>query len=289
MNRLICVLAALVALAGVAVAQNADSTDVEKSLGELGQKQDNAAVFQFPRSDLRVTVDGFPIPTELGLTSWAAFKNMGSQTMMASDLVLLADEVAPVLAELQAQGFGVSAVHDHFIGEQPRLAFVHVMKLGDAKQMGQGIRAVLAKTATPKAGAKPAPTAAVNLDTARLGQILGTKGKVTGSVYKVTVGRAGVKAMGFEVSPSLGMNSWAGFTGSDADARATGDLAMTAGEVGGALKALLAGGFKVAALHNHMLDDNPRIFFVHFWGKGPADQLAQTVRNSFFQVRGPVQ
>lgn len=269
---------------------NADDLDqVEKILGAKGQVQEGALIVRFPRTDISVTIDGQPLPTAMGFVSWTAWKNMGDQTLVMGDLVLLEKEVNPVISALEEVGISIAALHNHFMREQPRVMFMHIEGMGKGADLARGLKNALGKTATPQPLGPESPQAPVPLDTRRLEDILGYSGSNAGGVFKITVARPGVMSHGMELTSSLGMNSWAGFVGSNERAHVAGDMAMTAPEVNRVSRALRNGGIEVVAVHNHMLDEQPRMFFLHYWGSGPAEKLAQTVRSAFDQIQGPVQ
>lgn len=271
-------------------AANADEFDqVEKNLGAKGQVQEGALIVRFPRTDFTVTIDGQPLPTAMGFVSWTAWKNMGDQTMVMGDLVLLEKEVNPVISALEEVRISVSALHNHFMAEQPRLMFMHIEGMGRGAELARGLKNALSKTATPQQFGSESPQAPVPLDTRRLEEILGYSGINAGGVFRITVSRPGVISRGMELTSSLGMNSWAGFVGTDTRAYVAGDMAMTAPEVNRVIRALRNGGIEVVAVHNHMLDEQPRMFFLHYWGTGPAEKLAQAVRSAFNEIQGPVQ
>jgi anaerobic selenocysteine-containing dehydrogenase len=165
---------------------------------------------------------------------------------------------------------------------------MHIGGMGDGAVMARGIRTALSKTGTPLSST-PSPTSPpLNLDTKRLEEIIGHSGQAGGGVFKITIGRGGVKMHGVEVTSSMGLNTWAAFMGTNERAHVAGDVAMTAKEVNPVIRALRKGGIEVVAVHNHMIDEQPRIFFLHYWGTGPAESLARTVREAFDQVKGPV-
>ena len=276
---------------GSSIAWGADFTDVEKILGVAGQMQEGAVVFSFPRSDIKVTIDGEPVPTAFGFGSWTAWKEMGEESMVMGDLVLLEKEVNPVISALVEADINVTALHNHFIGEIPRIMYMHVYGMGKKATLARGIRTALDKTGTPKPASAATQTTqpSLLLDTKRLQEIIGQTGKEGGGVLKITLGRAGVKMGGTEVTSSMGLNTWVAFVGTSERAHAAGDVAMTASEVNKVIRVLRKGRIDIAAVHNHMLDEQPRIFFLHYWGTGPAEQLAQTVREAFDQAKGPVQ
>ena len=275
---------------GLTGAYAADIGEVEKVLGVTGQIQEGAVVFSFPRSDLKVTIDGDPVPTAFGFGSWTAWKDMGKSWMVMGDLVLLEREINPVISALAEANINVTAIHNHFIGEEPRIMYMHVSGMGGTATLARGLRAALDKTATPESSSVSASGAqSLRLDTKRMQEIIGQPGKEGGGVLKITLGRAGVKMHGIELTASMGLNTWVAFIGTDERAHVAGDVAMTAPEVNRVIRELRKGGIDIAAVHNHMLDEQPRIFFLHYWGTGPAEKLAQTVRAAFDQAKGPVQ
>ncbi len=276
---------------GLASGYTADISEAEKVLGVKGQMQEGAVVFSFPRSDLKVMIDREPVPSALGFGSWTAWKAMGDEFMVMGDLVLLEKEINPVISALAEANINVTAIHNHFIGEEPRIMYMHIGGMGAAPILAQGIRNALNKTATPKApqATLAVPQSALTLDTKRIEEIIGHPGKAGGGVLKITLGRPGVKMDGVELTASMGLNTWVAFIGTNERAHVAGDVAMTASEVNKVIRALRKGGIDIAAVHNHMLDEQPRIFFLHYWGTGPAVQLAQTVRDAFDQAKGPVQ
>lgn len=272
---------------GLSQGYAADLSEVENILGVAGQIQEGAVVFSFPRSDIKVAIDGDPVPIALGFGSWTAWKVMGNDFMVMGDLVLLEKEINPVISALAEANINVTALHNHFIGEEPRIMYMHIGGMGPAATLANGVRNALGKMGTPKTKAlASAPVLA--LDTKRIEEIIGHPGKAGGGVFKITLGRPGVKMGGVELTASMGLNTWAAFAGTDERAYVAGDVAMTAPEVQKVIRELRKGGINIAAVHNHMLDEAPRIFFLHYWGKGPAEKLAKTVHDAFDQAKGPI-
>ena len=211
--------------------------------------------------------------------------------MVMGDLVLFEKEVNPVITALEKNGMLITALHNHFFWETPRLMFVHIGGMGPKAELAKGLRQALDKTSTPKLVGPVAPrppTPALTLNTQRLEQIIGYKGQVSGNVFKITVERQGVKMAGMELTATMGLNSWAGFVGTNARAHVAGDIVMNAQEVNRVIQALRQGGIEIVAVHNHMLDEQPRVFFLHYWGSGPAESLAKTVKAAFDQVGSPI-
>jgi hypothetical protein len=280
---------AMICCASIIIAYADGFDEVEKTLGAKGQVQEGALIVRLPRTDISVTVDGFPLPTAMGLVSWTAWKNMGDQTVVMGDLVLLEKEVNPVIAALEEAKISIASLCTHFMRENPRIMFMHIEGTGKGEELARGLKNALGKTATPPQLGPELPQAPVALDTTRIQDILGYSGTTAGGIFKITVARPGVISHGMEMTAGLGIKSWAGFAGTDTRAYVAGDMAMTASEVNQVIRSFTNGGIEVVAVHNHLLDEQPRMFFLHYWGTGIAERLAETVRSAFDQVRGPVQ
>ena len=272
------------AINGFAGAQAAPSfPGVEEALGRKGAAQPGEVLkFSFPRSDLSVTVDGVAIKPALALGSWAAFKQIGKgQSMAMGDLVLTEDEVGPVMKALQAGGIEQTAVHNHVLHESPRVMYMHFSAHGDAAKIAQTLRTALGSSKTPMGTpAAPATASAADLDTAGIARELGVAGKLNGVVYQVSVPRKErITDMGHEVPPSMGVATAINFqpTGGG-KAAVTGDFVMRATEVNKVIRALQAHGTTPTALHSHMLNEEPRLFFMHFWANDDAVTLAKGFR-----------
>ena len=260
----------------------AEWKSVEQAIGKSGAMQPGDVFkFSFPRSDLKVTARGVQIKPALALGSWVAFKKMGDRAMVMSDLVLTEDEVSPVMMKLQQEGIEQTALHNHVLNESPRVMYMHISAHGDAEKIAKSIRAALALTKTPLgAPASPAPSQELGIDTKQLDQIIGHGGKANGGVYQFSVPRAEkITEEGFEVPPSMGLATAINFqpTGGG-KAAITGDFVMTASEVNQVIRALLENGIEVTALHSHMLGEEPRLFFMHFWANDDAMKLARGLR-----------
>jgi Domain of Unknown Function (DUF1259) len=259
----------------------ADYQQVLKSLGKQGDYKANVLKVNIPRNDLHVTVAGVPTPTPFGFGGWVAMtKGDGGQDVMMGDLVLTQDEVDPVMSALLDNGLEVTALHNHFFRDEPRIYYMHVHGHGAAAQLAKEIKPALdliGKGSVPASpSTSPAASATPPLDTARLAQITGHQGEQTGAVYKITIGREDLKVteMGAPINARMGLNTWAAFVGSPDKAAIAGDVAMLAGEVTPVLTALRKHGLSVVAIHHHMTGTQPAIFFLHYWGTGPAEQLA---------------
>jgi len=267
-----------------------DLRAVQQILGTTGQLEDGVLLFRYPRSDIKVKIGGEPIPTALGFGSWVAWKSTGKAVVVTGDLALLEKEVDPVISVLQAADLQMAGLHNRFFGERPRVMFLHIFGKGDASKLAEAVSNALSKTATPVATSETAGASqpALSLDTKRIQEIIGHPGQAIGGSFKVVVGRPGVRMQGIELPSSMGANSWAGFFGTNERAHVAGDVAMSEQEVNRVIKALQKGGIQVVALQNHMLNETPRVVFLHYWGTGAAEKLAQAVRAVFDEAKGPI-
>jgi hypothetical protein len=270
----------------VAAAPKRDWKDVEQALGRAGTLlPGDVYKVSFPRSDLTVTVDGVTIKPALALGSWAGFKEVGGGHVMAmGDLVLLESEVTPVMDALQKGGIEQSALHNHLIGESPHVMYMHFDGHGDAAKLARTLHDALALTKTPMGPAPPPPSATPSVDllTADLDRIIGRPGKIAGGTYQFAIPRAEkITEHGAEVPPSMGMAIPLNFqpTG-NGRAAVTGDFVLLASEVNPVIRILRRGGIAVTALHSHMLNETPRLFFMHFWANDDAKKLATTLRTA---------
>jgi hypothetical protein len=275
----LCVLL-LSAMVSEAQEMPADYKQVLDTLARQGDFKDAVLKVNIPRSDLKVAIDGVATPTPFGFGGWVAFARGTGMDVMMGDLVLTEREVNPVMSALLAEGLEVTAVHNHFFYETPRIFYMHVHGHGTPADLARKLKPALAligKTAVPPAAGKPLDGA---LDSAALAKIIGTPGEASGQVYKITIGRPDIKIveMGAPINARMGLNTWAAFYGSDADAVVAGDVAMLDREVQPVLKTLRANGIEVVAMHHHMLGTDPDVFFLHYWGRGPAQKLAAGVR-----------
>ena len=261
----------------------ADWTSVESALGRKGAAQPgNVIKFSFPRSDLSVVARGVTLKPAFALGSWVAFKpDVAGQAMVMGDLVLSEDEVSAVMQMLQSGGVEQTALHNHVLGESPRVMYMHISAHGDAVKIATAIHAALAVSKTPIGPASPSATpSAVDLDTTNVAAALGYSGKLNGVVYQVSIPRAEViTEMGAEILPSMGVATAINFqpTGSG-KAAVTGDFVMIASEVNNVIRALRSNGIEVTALHSHMLNESPRLFFMHFWANDDAVKLARGLK-----------
>lgn len=267
--------------------QSAHSTQtswpaVDQALGRAGTTQpDGVRRYSFPRSDLDVELDGVKIKPALALGSWLAFQPLGSNSVVMGDLVLTQDEVNPVMSGLLNGGIHVTAVHNHLLRAVPQTIYMHVWGKGDPGRLAQSLHTALAMSHTPL-GAPPAaaPPASIDLDTAALDRAIGKPGKVNGGVYQFTLPRA-EKIMddGMAEDASMGTGTSINFQPlGGGRAATTGDFVLLASEVDPVMRALRSGGIDVTALHTHMLGEQPTLYFMHFWGLGPASHLATGLR-----------
>ncbi len=254
---------------------------VDQAIGRSGQVQaDGAYKVGFPRSDLKVTVDGVELKPALALGGWVAFSKPGAGSMIMGDLVLVEDEVNPVMSSLENSGVEVTALHNHVLHESPRIMYMHIGGHGDAVKLATAVKDAIALTKIP--APKPAASAPpdIGIDTAGIDQALGFKGKVNGGVFQVAIPRAeSITEAGMKVPNSMGLSTALNFqpTGSGKSA-ITGDFVLIGTEVNPVIQALRSNGINVTALHSHMLDEQPRLFFMHFWANDDAVKLAKGLR-----------
>jgi hypothetical protein len=233
-----------------------------------------------PRKDLAVTAAGVKLTPPLGLTAWAAFQKSGSKVMVMGDMVLTEDQVNPAMSAALDNGLEVTALHNHFLWENPRVMFMHIGGTGDEEKLATAVGKVLGKLKekgeVPTAEIDPAST---NLDPKKIDAVLRHPGELKDGVYKVTIGRT-TKMHGHPVGNTMGVNTWAAFAGSDGKAVVDGDFAMLESELQPVLKALRAADINIVAIHQHMTGENPRVMFLHFWGIGGTEALAKGLKNA---------
>lgn len=245
---------------------------------------DGVVRISWARTDVRVTVDGMPLDPSAGLVSWAGFMPTAHGAVVMGDNVLFEDEVTPAMDAAFTAGLDVTALHNHFFYDEPQVYFMHIGGTGDPERLAAGVKAVWDAVKKVRA-ARPQPATRFAGETPKPGtvsaepleKILGHSSQTQGAVVKVTIGRVG-KMHGIQVGGSMGLTTWAAFSGSDELAAVDGDFIMTAAEVQQVLRALRKGGIHIVALHNHMVGEEPTFYFAHFWGKGSAQNLAQAVR-----------
>jgi hypothetical protein len=280
----ICAVLAL-SLPSAALAQDmpAEYQQVLTTLGKQGDYKANVLKVNIPRNDVSVTVAGVKTPTPFGFGGWVAMtKGTGGMDVMMGDLVLVQAEVNPVMSALLDNGLEVTALHNHFFEDEPRMFFMHVHGHGRAADLARELKPAL--DLIGKGGGRPSSTSPAatspgsggGIDTANIARIVGHQGEQSGAVYKITVGRDDLKLteMGAPIGTRMGLNTWAAFIGTNDKAAVAGDVAMLASEVTPVLKALRKNGLEVVAIHQHMTTTTPTIYFLHYWGTGPAGKLA---------------
>src|SRR6266581_3530240 len=254
-----------------------DYQEVLTYLGRTGDFKAKVLKVNVPRNDLHVTISGHPTPTPFGFGGWVAMtKGDGGTEVLMGDLVLIQDEVNPVLSALLDYGIEVTALHNHFFFDEPRIYFMHVHAHGDAMSLAKAIKPALdlIPHASPPASA-PAP-AGPAFNRVALDKIVGYQGEALGPVYKFTLGRDDLhlKEHGASINARMGLNSWAAFAGNESDAQVAGDIAMRESEVNPVLKALRSHKLNIVAIHHHMLATQPAVIFLHYWGRGNPEELA---------------
>ncbi len=267
-----------------------DGEKIDQITGGKGalNKEENVYKVSFPRDDVKVSVDGVAMPPFMGLTSWAAFKPgmTNGALMVMGDMVLFQDEVNPVMSAALGAGLSVTALHNHFFYDEPKVYFMHIGGEGTAEQLAGAVRKIQDKvkeirSASPQPargfGGKPLP-AKSGVTAAPLAAAIGAKATEKDGMVKFTIGREAKMPCGCEVGKEMGVNTWAAFYGSDEHAFVDGDFATVAGELQPVLKALRANDINVVAIHNHMAGETPRVIFLHYWGVGPAAELARGVK-----------
>ncbi|HLJ72074.1 MAG TPA: DUF1259 domain-containing protein [Roseiarcus sp.] len=271
------------ALTGVVFGADRDWSRVGDALGKAGSLQPGGVYrVALPRTDLKVAVDGVTLKAGFALGGWIAFEPMGSEAMMMGDLVLAESEINPVMSKLLVEGLQVTALHNHLLRAAPPIFYMHVAGKGDAEQLARAVRGALEQSKTPL-GSAATPSAAgadLGIDSAAIDRAIGFKGRNNGGVYQYSLPRSdSVKQDGMKMPPAMGVAIGINFqpTG-DGRAAVTGDFVALANEVNPLIKALRENGIEVTAIHNHMLDDEPRVFFIHFWANDDAVKLAKGLR-----------
>jgi len=265
-----------------------DTAAIESATGLKGSfnKTENVFKVSKPRDDVKIGVDRWTMPPFMGLTSWAAFTPMGKATMLMGDTVLFEDEVNPATSAALDGGLEVTALHNHFFFDQPKVYFMHIGGMGDTHHLASAVKAVYDRVAQVRAGQPtPASNFAGDIPTpssiyaAPIEAIFGIKAQSKDGMVKVTIGRP-AKMHGTTVSNEMGVNTWAAFAGSDEHAVVDGDFAMHEDELQTVLKTMRGEGINIVAIHQHMTHENPRYLFLHYWGKGKAADLAKAVKKA---------
>ena len=266
-----------------------DSAKIEAVTGLKGAATPGVFKVSAPRTDVPIQVDGWKMPPFMGLTSWAAFtKGKDSDLMVMGDFVLFQDEVAAAMKAALTHGLGVTALHNHFFFDDPHVYFMHIGGEGDLATLAGGVRSMLDAVKSVR-GAAPQPAktfglasmpAENHITAAALEPILGVKLQANNGMAKAVIGRTVKMECGCEVGADMGVNTWAAFAGTDDNALVDGDFAVAEAELQPALKSLTGSGINVVAIHSHMTSENPRILFLHYWGRGSATDLATNLKNA---------
>jgi hypothetical protein len=268
-----------------------DTARIERLTGLKGTFTQAENVFKVsaPRNDLPISVDGWTMPPFMGLTSWAAFtEGVNSEVMLAGDLVLFEDEVSPVMSAAFDAGISVTALHNHFFFDEPRVYFMHIGGEGTLEKIAGGVKAAFAKQKEIRA-AQPQPAKVFGsafapsrnaITGATVDSVLGTKGQANNGMFKVVLGREVKMPCGCAMTKEMGVNTWASFAGTDDNAVVDGDFAVFEDELQPVLKSLRSEGINIVAIHNHMTHEQPRILFLHYWGRGSIDKLTQGLKKT---------
>ena len=282
---------ALAASASAAQSGKLDTAQIDELTGLKGKLNDQEGVYKVssPRTDLKISVDQWQMPPFMGLTSWAAFKpGLKDGAMVMGDLVLTQDEVNPTMSALLDNGLQVTALHNHFFFDEPEVYFMHIGGEGDTATLAKGVRAALdtvkkIRAANPQPGQGFTPSgipSKSSLTVETLQDILGAKGETKDGMFKAVFGRTVKMPCGCEVGKEMGVNTWAAFAGTDDNAVVDGDFVVLADELQSALKSLRHSGINIVAIHHHMIGEEPRMIFFHYWGRGPAKDLANAINTA---------
>ena len=261
-----------------------DTAKIEQLTGVKGELNEKEGVFKVsaPRTDLQVTTAGVKMNPAMGLTSYAAFMKVGAKTMVMGDTTLLEDQVNPVMSVALDNGLEVTALHNHFFWDSPKVMFMHIGGMGDEEKLASAVGKVFAKIKETSGGKGQIPNADLDpaktsLDPKHIEGIMGMKGQMGSGVYKITIGRT-TKMGTAQVGNAMGINTWAAFVGGDQEAVVDGDFVMLENELQSVLKALRGAGINVVAIHNHVELESPRMVFLHYWGVGSTTGLANGLK-----------
>jgi hypothetical protein len=266
-----------------------DIATIERVTGMKGVEKNGEYKITIPQNDLKIVVDEFKIIPPMGLGSWAAFTPCGDSAMVMGDIILTETDLAPVQQEVIRQGFAITAIHNHFVRNRPNVMYMHVDSRGKAEALSISVKSIFDKVKESRGGdpkASPADSVTNTLNIALLDSIIGHKGELNKGVYKYTIGRPDVALQehGIPVSTFMGFNTWAAWQGTSERAAVAGDFTMLEDEVKPVIKALVENGIEVVAVHNHMVHEEPRIFFLHYWGVGNAEKLAKGLKSALDQT-----
>ena len=265
-----------------------DTATIEAVTGLKGtyNKSENVFKVNNPRTDIKLSVDRWTLPPFMGIASWAAFTPMAGGTMVMGDTVLFEDEVNPAMSAALDAGLDVTALHNHFFFDQPKVYFMHIGGMGDVRTLAAGVKAMYDRVAQIRA-AQPAPVSTFpgdipspsSISAAPIEAVFGTKAQISSGMVKVVIGRT-AQMHGMQVGNEMGVNTWAAFAGTDEQAVVDGDFAMLESELQTVLKVLRGAGINIVAIHQHMTNETPRYLFLHYWGKGHAVDLAKAVNKA---------
>jgi uncharacterized protein DUF1259 len=271
-------------LPGVAAETKPDTAKIEQLTGVKGEFNETEAVFKVsvPRTDLSVSAAGVKLTPPMGLTSWAAFKRLGDHSLVMGDMVVLEDQVNPVMSVALTNGLEVTALHNHFFWDSPKVMFMHIGGMGSEETLAEAVGKVFTTIRETSGGKGEVPHAELDpsqtsLDPKSIEEIMGAKGQMTSGVYKMTIGRS-TQMHSHEIGNAMGVNTWAAFAGSDDKAVVDGDFAMLESELQPVLKALRGAGINIVAIHQHMTLESPRVVFLHYWGIGATRDLAKGLK-----------
>lgn len=266
-----------------------DISLIEQISGMKGVEKNGEYKITVPQNDLNIMVDGFKIIPPMGLGSWIAFTSCADSVMMMGDIILSENDVAPVQQEVIKQGLSITAIHNHFVRNRPNVMYMHIDGFGNLAKLSGIAKAVFDKVKEvrgkdPKASKADSVVNTINIP--ELDNIMGYKGEMSKGVYKYTIGRPDVTLTehGIQISTFMGFNTWAAWQGTPEKAAVAGDFTMLESEVTPVIKALVESGIEVVAVHNHMVHEEPRIFFLHYWGVGEAAKLAKGLRTALDQT-----
>jgi hypothetical protein len=290
---------ALFLTAGIAPGQDKklNTVRIDELTGLKGKPNEPEHVYKVssPRTDIKISVDKWEMPPFMGLTSWAAFMpGMKGEAMVMGDFVLMQDEVNPVMSAAFDNGLQVTALHNHFFYDEPKVYFMHIGGEGSTEQLAKGVRAALDAVKEIRAGNRqPGQSfggssipAKSSIAPEPLQSILGAKGETKDGMFKAVFGRTAKMPCGCEAGKEMGVNTWAAFAGSDDNAVVDGDFVVLEDELQPALKSLRKSGINIVAIHHHMIGEEPRTIFFHYWGRGPARELANAIKTAL-QVTKP--
>lgn len=290
-----CILICLLTVSLRVNAATLDINQIEQIVGVKGTMNTNEGVFKItvPRNDVKIAVDGWNMPPFMGLGTWAAFtEQTPGDVMVMGDTVLFQDEVNPVMSVALDSGLSVTALHNHFFFDEPKVYFMHISGTGDAETLATAVKKVWGKVKEIRA-ANPKPASsfglaslpATNSITGKTVEgILGVKGQANNGMFKVVIGRTTKMPCGCEMAKDMGVNTWAAFAGSDDNAVVDGDFAVLESELQPVLKSLRHDGINIVAIHSHMTQENPRILFLHYWGRGKVDDLAKSLKTALAET-----